>query len=120
MRDYPKHIKRVLRELRAEAHERALERELRKLDESFAAWRVGEIGSGELSYRVHQYDTGPARKLFTYYNDRQPDLAVAYSIVLGLLRREDVPPEVLDAIGGPISFYQSSLERDELELPGEW
>ena len=59
MLDYPKHIKRSLRQLMAEAHERELQRELAKLDRSFAEWREGRITSGELSYRVHQYDTGP-------------------------------------------------------------
>jgi len=53
MRDYPKRIKRLLREYSAEAYERELHRELTKLDRSFAEWRNGDIGSGELSHRIH-------------------------------------------------------------------
>ncbi len=88
MRQYPKQINRALRELMAEAYERELERELRKLDQSFAEWRAGSIGSGELSYRVHQYDTGHSRELFKQYNMSQPDMCVAYAIVVGIPQRE--------------------------------
>lgn len=55
MQQYPTQIQRALREL---------ERELWKLDRSFAEWRIGSVGSGELVYRVHAHDTGPARELF--------------------------------------------------------
>lgn len=54
MTDYPKPIKKLLRKYLAEAYEAELKRELTKLDRSFAEWRAGKIGSGELSYRVHQ------------------------------------------------------------------
>ena len=111
---YPKHIKKALRDLMVEAYERELQRELTKLDQSFAAWRAGQISSGELSYRVHQYDTGPSRTLFKHYNASSPDLSVAYAIVVGILPREDVPAEVLDAISGPLHLYQSLYERNEL------
>ena len=87
MLDYPKHIKKALRQLMAVAYERELQRELAKLDRSFTAWRDGHITSGELDHRVHQYDTGPARRLFKQYNDGRPDLNVAYAIVVGILER---------------------------------
>jgi hypothetical protein len=51
-----------------EAYERELHRELTKLDQSFAEWRNGTISSGELSHRIHQYETGPSRELFKHYN----------------------------------------------------
>ncbi len=119
MQQYPKQIKRALREIMAQAYERELERELRKLDQSFAEWRAGSIGSGELSYRVHQYETGPSRELFKQYNMNQPDLCVAYAIVVGILEREEVAPEVLAAIGAPLAFYQGLQDRNELKLPEE-
>jgi hypothetical protein len=56
MQPRPKRIKRLLRKHVMEAHERELHRELTKLDQSFAEWRDGEIGSGELSHRIHQWD----------------------------------------------------------------
>ncbi len=117
MTDYPKPIKKLLREYLAEAYEAELQRELTKLDRSFAEWRAGKISSGELSYRVHQYETGPSRELYKLYNGGQPDMMVAYAIVAGILPEEEVPAELLEAIERPLSFYRSLKERDELRLP---
>lgn len=117
MTDYPKPIKKLLREYLAEAYEAELQRELTKLDRSFAEWRAGKISSGELSYRVHQYETGPSRELYKLYNGGQPDMMVAYAIVAGILPEEEVPAELLEAISRPLGFYQSLKERNELNIP---
>lgn len=61
MHQYPKNIKRFLREYATEAYERELHRELTNLDHRFAEWRNGTISSGELRDRIHQYETGPSR-----------------------------------------------------------
>ena len=42
MTEYSKHVKRLLRELAAEAYEKELSRELVKLDKSFEEWRGGQ------------------------------------------------------------------------------
>jgi hypothetical protein len=114
MRDYSKRIKRLLREYLAEAYERELHRELTRLDKSFAEWREGTISSGELSHRVHQYETGPSRELFEQYNYGPLDMSVAYAVVVGILDQEQVPAELLEAISRPIHFYRSLQERNEL------
>ena len=101
MREYPKPTKKRLRELMGTAYERELQRELGTLEQSFAAWRAGSLSSAELSERVHQYDTGPARDLWQHYQATPPDLVVAYAVVVGLLRPEEVPPDVLAALSGP-------------------
>jgi hypothetical protein len=112
MTEYSKRIKRLLREWMTEAYEQELYRELTKLDQSFAEWRNGTISSGELSHRIHQYETGPSRELFKYYNHSPRDMTVAYAIVVGIL--DKVPAELLEAISGPIDFYRSLQERGEL------
>jgi len=117
MQDYPKKIKRLLREYMAKAYERELHRELAKLDQGFAEWRSGTISSGELSDWIHRYEMGPSRELWKQYNYGSPDMSVAYAVVVGILKREEVPPELLEAIGGPISFYRSMQERGELKEP---
>ena len=119
MRTPPKHIKKLVRDLLAEAYERELQRELRKLDQSFAAWRAGAISGGELSHRVHQYDSGPSRQLFKRYNVTTPELPVAYAIVSGILKREEIPPDVLLALSGPLMFYEELKQRNELKEPDE-
>ena len=119
MTDSPKNIKRLLREFAAEAYEKELSRELARLDKSFSEWREGIINSGELSYQIHQYETGPSRELFNKYNEGENDLNVAYAIVTGILNRQDVPEELIGAIDKQISFYESLKDAGALRLPGE-
>ena len=119
MTDYSKNIKRLLREFAAEAYEKELSRELAKLDKSFVEWRDGKINSGELSYRIHQYETGASRELFKQYNEGKNDFNVAYAIVTGILDGENIPKSLTDAIDKYIQFYESLKSDGELRLPGE-
>ena len=119
MTEYSKHIKRLPRELAAEAYEKELSRELAKLEKSFEEWREGKINSGELSHRVHQYEMGSSRELHTKYNDGENDLNVAYAIVTGMLNREDIAEELIEAIDKHIHFYESLKDSGELRFPGE-
>ena len=106
MNEYPKPIKRLLREYAAAAYEGELKRALTGLDRSFAAWRAGTISSGELSRRIHQFETGPSRELFGRYNDGPQDMNVAYAIVTGSLPEGEVPAELLEALRQPLAFYR--------------
>jgi hypothetical protein len=117
MRDYPKSIKRLLNQFLGAAYERELQRELTKLERSFAEWRSGQIGSGELSERVHQYERGPARALYQRYNSGEKDMTLAYVIIGGVLPREEIPVELLEALTKPLSFYQALKDRNELREP---
>ena len=119
MNDYPKSIKRLLREFAAEAYEKELSRELARLDKSFSEWRDGNINSGELSYRIHQYETDASRELFKKYNEGENDFNVAYAIVTGILNRQDVPEELIEAIDKQITFYEPLKDAGELRFPGE-
>ena len=121
MREYPKRIKRLIREWMTEAYERELHRELSKLEESMAEWRRGEISSGEMSHRIHEWETGPSRALFKQYNHGPKDISVAYAIVAGILDEDEVPEEMLEAICGAVEFFRSMQERDELRgREGRW
>jgi hypothetical protein len=104
----------MLREYATEAYERELHRELSKLDESFTEWRNGAISSRELSYRIHQYETGPSRELYKQYNSGSDDLSVAYAIVVGILDEGKVSVELREAISGPIDLFRGMQERGEL------
>lgn len=107
MRDYPKPIKKALRDLAGEAYERELRHELGKLDKSFDAWRRGELSSGELNERIHEYETGPAREMFKRYNSGLPDVNVASAVAVGVLARQEIPDDVLNAIEDMITFFSS-------------
>ncbi len=106
-RTYSKKVKGLLRQFWMEAYERALHRELTALDQSFSEWRDGRINSVKLSQRVHRYETGPSRELYRTYHDGDRDLVVASAIVSGILDREEVPDELLDALSAPIHFWES-------------
>jgi hypothetical protein len=121
MKEYPKRVKRMIREWMIEAYERELHRELGRLDESFAAWRRGDISSGEMSHRIHGWETGPSRWLYKHYNHGPQDMSVAYAIVLGILDEEEVTLELMEATRNAIAFYRSLQERDELrDREGRW
>jgi hypothetical protein len=120
MTEHSKSIKRLLRQWMTEAYERELHRELTRLDQSFAEWRAGKISSGELSYRVHQYETGASREMFKDYNSSPPEMSVAYAVVAGILKREELPPNLMEAIEGELAFYQEMKDRNELREPGHY
>jgi hypothetical protein len=116
MKEYPKKIKKLIREFAAEAHERELYRELTRLDRRFAEWRKGELGSGALSDEIHQYENGPSRELFKRYNDDLPDMMVAYAIAANILKREEIPEELLDALTNQLEYFDRLRERGELKM----
>ena len=113
MREYPKHIKRLIREFGAIAYERELCEELEALAENFDAWKSGAISSGELSERIYLFTTGPARELYQKYDRSVLDLCVAHAIVTGILNRNDVPPELLEHLSGAIQFYEGTDDRSK-------
>jgi hypothetical protein len=107
MRKYPKRIKRLLAEFVAEAYERDLRHALAELDQAFAEWRNGRISSADLSRRIHDYEKGPSRDLFKLYDGNPHDMVVAHALVTGILRWDEMPAELLEALAGPLNFYQS-------------
>jgi hypothetical protein len=111
-RQYSKKVRKLLRKFWMEAYERELHSELTKLDQGFSEWREGRISSGELSHRIHRYETGPSRELYRTYNDGDRDLVVASAIVSGILDRDEVPDVLLEALRAPINFW-ASMKDDQ-------
>ena len=105
MNDYPKRIKKLLNELKCEAHERELARELTQLATKFDEWRAGEMGAGDLDYLIHQHHNGPSRELFKFYNyGGSPHLAVARAVAEGVLTEDEIPEEVWPYIEATVQF----------------
>ena len=119
MQSYSKRVKWLFREAATTAYERELHAELTKLDHSFAEWRNGRISSGELSRRIHQFEVGAAHEIFKRYNNVAPEMNVAYAITVGLLERAGQPPELLEALAAPLSFYQSLADQNALATPDD-
>lgn len=107
MKDYPKQIKRQLRELVGQAYENELARELGKLEKRFEDWRAGKICAGELSEIIHRYHNGPARELWGKYNQNPyTELLVASAMVEGILQKEDASEEVWPYVEAAIERYR--------------
>src|SRR5262245_6410459 len=106
MREYSKYIKRLIREHAARAYEVALGQALSELEQQFTLWRGGQISAGELSDCIYRFTRGLARELWGRYNARIDDTLVAHAIVTGLLPRETVPAELLEALEPIIAFYE--------------
>jgi hypothetical protein len=111
MLDYPKRIKRAIRELAAVAYEEEMKRELGQLAQGFDAWRAGTIDLWELHRRIHKYHDGPARQLYNTYNESHQDMLVAYAIVRGVISEERVPAELWQYLERPLAFYRSMEQR---------
>jgi hypothetical protein len=65
-----------------------------------------ELGSGEPSEIIHRFHQGPATELWVRYNKLHLEMAVAFAITTGVLRRETIPAEVLEHLAGALRFYE--------------
>jgi len=90
--------RRQFRELAGLAYRRELEEALGQLEASFKAWRSGEIGPFELSDRIHKFHNGPSRELWSTYESLDAEMSVPLAFVRGVLKEEDVPPELLEQL----------------------
>lgn len=87
MRQYPKPIKRLIREYAAQSYEAELGQALGELEAQFTRWRSAAINAFDLNDAIHDFHQGAARELWNRYNARIDDMLVARAIVLGLLHR---------------------------------
>lgn len=98
-------MKRSLRELGAVAHEEELRRALLPLADAFDAWKAGRLPAGDLVEAIHSFHQGPARELYLKYDRHLLSASVAQAIANGVIKKESVPPEVLDHLAGLLEFY---------------
>lgn len=121
MANYPSHIKKMLTTWSTEAYRRELDRELGRLQKEIDAWKRGRVSSEELSHRIHEWDRGPSKALSKQYDYGQPDANVAYAIVIGILKEQEVPDALLEALASPLEMYRSMQEKGKLaDRKGEW
>jgi len=111
MREYPKKTKKLLRELAGQAYEEELRRALIPLSESFDRWKEGSTESWELSEMIHDFNRGPARKLFVKYDGEMDDLMVTSAIARGILDRKEVPEELLELLSDLVEFCKNEINR---------
>jgi hypothetical protein len=105
MQRYTKSQKRKFRELAGIANERELDQELEKLYRHFETWKKKEISCFELSDLIHTFHQGPSREIWKMYTYSDPDTAVSRAVALGLLKKEEIPENLLDILDLKIGFF---------------
>ena len=109
MQAVPKQIKRLVREWAGVAHNRDLRKALGELRVQFDRWDHGEIDSLELNELVHRFHEGTAREIWKRYATTRLEPAIASAVAAGVLRREELPVELVQHIAGVIEFYEQDL-----------
>ena len=109
MQGVPKRLKRLVREWAAIAHDRGLRQAIGELRQQFDRWNRGEIDLFELNELVHRFHEGTAREIWKKYATSHLEPAVASAVAAGLLRKEELPAELLRHVAGLIEFYEQDL-----------
>jgi hypothetical protein len=107
MQPVPKRLRRLVQEWAGVAHDRELSQALLELRGHFDRWQRGEMLPSELNELVHKYHQGPAREIWKHYATNPLEPAIGFCIATGILRRDELPPELCDHVAGWIQFYES-------------
>ena len=107
MQDTPKRIKRLVRDWAGIAHDRELRKALLDLRGQFDRWQRGEINAVELNDLIHRFHDGDSRTIWKKYATNHLEPALAYAVATGILRRDELPPDLLQHIAGLIEFYEA-------------
>jgi hypothetical protein len=97
------------------AHDRELDLYLSELEGRFHEWRQGTISSAELSDFIHEFHDGSAQAIYSTYAQLKPFEAVARAIGVGLLREDEVLPEIKQGLAALISHFRHTYKIDEAD-----
>jgi hypothetical protein len=106
----PRPIKRKLKDLVGKSYENELSSYLKELSFKFDEWKAGNVSSGELSNLIHDYDRGPSKDMFVYYNTVDSSIAVGRAIVHNFLSEDDIPEEIFPYIKNSIELSKRLVE----------
>lgn len=88
------------------AHDRDLRNALSALRSQFDRWERGEIDSSELNELVHRFHQDTSREIWKRYATNRLEPTVAFAVAAGVLRKEELPSELLQHIASLIQFYE--------------
>ena len=107
MNEYPKAIRKKIRELAALAWERELNKELESLYNNFNEWHDKKINCFELNDFIHKFHNGTSRELWSKYMNGDADFIVACAIVSGTLQKNEISNDVLKHIEKQITILKN-------------
>jgi len=96
---------KILRRLRNTAYERELGQELEKLYRDFKKWRNKEVDGFALNDLIHKYHHGPSRELWKFYSYADHDTAVARAVKLDLIKKEEIPDDILQLLAPRLGIH---------------
>ncbi len=108
MDSFGKAQRKELRRLAGVAYERELGTVLAAIEAQFQEWHAGRLDVHELSDAIHQFHNGVARDLYVTYTRLEPQVAVAQAVARKVLRDDEVPATLREALRNLITFYQES------------
>ncbi len=106
-----KKIRKGLRELADEAHERELTQALSDLEGKFQAWRKEEISPFELNDLIHKFHDGTSRNIWKRYAYLKPDQRVPAAVARGILKEDEILPGMLEEMKGSIEFFRDNVDE---------
>lgn len=101
---------RLLREHRDRAWEAENRIALGALANKVDQWREGKLTTDELDHAVHKYHDGIGREIWKRYAMGEPELALARAILVGVIERDSLPPEVLEHISPLVPLITPNAE----------
>jgi hypothetical protein len=108
MDSFGKAQRRELPRFASRAYERELGAALAALETQFREWHAGSLDVHQLSDAIHQFHNGIARDLFVTYTRLEPRIAVAQAVARKVLRDDEVPATLREALHTLIVFYEES------------
>ena len=98
-----------MREWAGIAHDRDLRKALSDLRAQFDRWDRGEINAFALNALVHRFHQDTSREIWKRYATTRLEPAVASAVAAGVLRKEELPAELVQHITSLIAFYEQDL-----------
>jgi len=113
--DTSKRLKRLVRHWAGIAHDRELSKALVELHTQFDRWKRGEIAAWNLNDFIHRFHDGASREIWKTYATNRLEPAVAFAVATGVLRREELPPELVQHLAGLIEFSEAERSASSRE-----
>lgn len=71
----------------------------------------------DLNDLIHRFHDGASREIWKTYATNRLEPAVAFAVASRILRREELPPELVQHLAGLIEFYEGERSASSHEPP---
>ena len=108
-----KRLKSEMIRLTKVAYERELSSALQNLVRKFEEWKIGDINGIQLNETIHRYHQDTAKELWSKYIPNSfYDLLVVQALVAGVLKSDDLGPELHEFLQPKIKFFKSGHSKE--------